>query len=183
MRFRCTLGLIAAPLLTGPVLADCSVGRNYSDELAGIVDQMQFAPDQGRAQELAGEMWDIWLDAPDALAQAMLDEGLAHQRYGDYAASRAVLSELIEYCPDYAEGYNQRAYAAFLSFDFDAALVDLDVAIALQPLHLGALTGKARTLIEMGRDAEAQRVLRIALAINPWLGERALLTEELETDL
>jgi tetratricopeptide (TPR) repeat protein len=183
MKHAFAFSLIAMPLLANPAIADCSVGRDYSDELTGIVDQMQFAPDQGRAQELAGEMWEIWLDAPDALAQAMLDEGLAHQRYGGYAASRAVLSELITYCPDYAEGYNQRAYAAFLAFDFDAALVDLDIAIALQPLHLGALTGKARTLIEMGRDDEAQEVLRTALAINPWLGERALLTGELETDL
>jgi tetratricopeptide (TPR) repeat protein len=183
MKYTFALSLIAAPLLAGPVIADCSVGRDYSDALSAIVDQMQFAPDQGRAQELAGEMWEIWLDAPDELAQAMLDEGLAHQRYGDYAASRAVLSELISYCPDYPEGYNQRAYAAFLAFDFEAALMDLDVAIALQPLHLGALTGKARTLIEMGRSDEAQEVLRTALAINPWLGERALLTEELETDL
>ena len=183
MKHVFVLSLIAVPLMAGSARADCSVGRDHSDALAGIVDQMQFAPDQGRAQELAGEMWEIWLDAPDALAQAMLDEGLAHQRYGDYAASRAVLSELITYCPDYAEGYNQRAYAAFLAFDFEAALADLDAAIALQPLHLGALTGKARTLIEMGRDDEAQEVLRIALAINPWLGERALFTEELETDL
>jgi len=183
MKHAIALSLIAAPLLVGPALAECADGRDYRDELAVIVDQMQFAPDQGRAQELAGEMWEIWLDAPDALAQGMLDEGLANQRYGDYAASRAVLSELIAYCPDYAEGYNQRAYAAFLAFDFEAALVDLDAAIALQPLHLGALTGKARTLIEMGRDEEAQEVLRTALAINPWLGERALLTEELETDL
>ncbi|SMX37235.1 tetratricopeptide repeat protein [Octadecabacter ascidiaceicola] len=183
MKHAIAFSLIAVPFLAGPAVADCAVGRDYSDELAVIVDQMQFAPDQGRAQDLASEMWEIWLDAPDALAQGMLDEGLAHQRYGDYAASRAVLTELIEYCPDYAEGYNQRAYAAFLAFDFEAALTDLDVAIALQPLHLGALTGKARTLIEVGRDAEAQEVLRTALAINPWLAERALLTEELETDL
>ena len=50
-------------------------------------------------------------------------------------------------------------------------------------MHLGALTGKARTLIELDRSDEAQDVLRTALAINPWLGERALLTEQLETDI
>ncbi len=183
MRYSFAYCLIAASFLARSAAADCPIGRDYSEELVVIVDQMQFAPDQGRAQELAGEMWEIWLDAPDALAQAMLDEGLANQRYGDYVASRSVLSELVEYCPNYAEGYNQRAYAAFLAFDFDAALVDLDIAIDLQPLHLGALTGKARTLIEMGRDDEAQDVLRTALAINPWLAERALLTDELETDL
>ena len=170
-------------LLATPAYADCPAGADHSEELAQIVDQMQFAPDQGAAQVLAGEMWEIWLDAPDELAQAMLDEGLATLNYGDYVLSRAALSELIEYCPSYPEGYNQRAYAAFLSGDYEAALLDLDAAIALQPLHLGALTGKARTLINLGRNEEAQVVLRQALAINPWLGERVLLTDELETDI
>ncbi len=178
MKLACLLSLIAAP-----VFADCPAGTDHSAAVSSIIEQMQLAPNEGAAQALAGEMWEIWLDAPDGVAQALLDEGLAHQRYGDYAASRNVLSDLIAYCPSYAEGYNQRAYAAFLSFDFEAALVDLDAAIALQPAHLGALTGKARTLIELGRDDEAQTVLRDALAINPWLAERALLIGPLETDI
>jgi hypothetical protein len=37
------------------------------------------------------------------------------------------------------------------------------------------LSGKALTLMGLGRDAEAQTVLRAALALNPWLEERALL--------
>ena len=183
MKYAFFLSLLTAPILVSTASADCSVGTDYTEELSQIVDQMQFAPDQGAAQVLSGKMWEIWLDAPDELAQAMLDEGLANLRYGDYVLSRASLSELIDYCPNYAEGYNQRAYVAFLSGDYAAALVDLDAAIALQPVHLGALTGKARTLIELDRSDEAQDVLRTALAINPWLGERALLTEQLETDI
>lgn len=178
MKYALILSLFATP-----AFADCSVGTNYDDELAQIVTQMQLSQNALAAQDLSGEMWEIWLDAPDELAQAMLDEGLAHLSYGDHAASRFALTELIEYCPDYAEGYNQRAFAAFLERDFEAALVDLDAAIALQPVHLGALTGKARTLIELDRNDEAQVVLRTALAINPWLGERALLVGPLETDI
>lgn len=178
MKLACLLSLIAAP-----AFAECSVGKDHSDDITSIIAQMKMAPNEGAAQALAGQMWEIWLDAPDGVAQFMLDEGLAHLRYGDYAASRTVMSDLIEYCPTYAEGYNQRAYGAFLSFDFEAALIDLDIAIALQPAHLGALTGKARTLIELGRDDEAQLVLRAALAINPWLAERALLIGPLETDI
>jgi hypothetical protein len=53
----------------------------------------------------------------------------------------------------------------------------------LQPVHLGALTGKALTLIAMDRRDEAQGVLRTALAINPWLSERALLDEPDGTDI
>ncbi|MFQ3183323.1 MAG: tetratricopeptide (TPR) repeat protein [Alteromonas macleodii] len=160
--------------LTAPAFADCSVGTDYSEEIVQIVGQMQSAPDEGTARVLAGQMWDIWLDAPDELAQSLLDDGLALLQMGDHISSRAELGELISYCPEYPEGYNQRAFAAFLQGDYAAALADLDIAIALQPVHLGALTGKVLTLIALERRDEAQDVLRAALAINPWLSERAL---------
>lgn len=162
-------------LVAAPAFADCPDGTDYSNEIEAITERMQAAPHEGAARGLAGELWAIWLDAPDPVAQAMLNEGMALSRMGDHALSREVFTQLITYCPDYAEGYNQRAFAAFLTRDFEAALPDLDRAIALQPAHLGALTGKAMTLIGMGREEEAQEVLRTALAINPWLAERALL--------
>lgn len=163
--------------IAGPAIADCPSGPDYSGELSSIVERMQAAPHEGAARQLSAQLWAIWLDAPDALAQSMLDEGLALMQTGAHAGSRRVLSRLVDYCPEYAEGYNQRAFAAFLQGDLDAALVDLDAAIALQPVHLGALTGKVLTLIRLGRNEEAQAVLRVALAINPWLAERELLDE------
>ncbi|WP_375281598.1 tetratricopeptide repeat protein [Pseudooctadecabacter sp.] len=48
---------------------------------------------------------------------------------------------------------------------------------------MGALTGKALTLIELDRNEEAQEVLRAALRINPWLAERALLDGPLDRDI
>lgn len=169
--------LIPALILSSPAMADCPDGADYGVQIADIVDRMKVAPHEGAARQLSAEMWDIWLDAPDAIAQSMLDEGLAMLQIGATGSSRRVLTRLVDYCPEYAEGYNQRAFAAFLSGDFEAALVDLDIAIDLQPVHLGALTGKAMTLIRLGRDEEAQAILREALAINPWLSERALLDE------
>jgi len=170
-------------MMAGPAVADCPQVRPYDAQIAALVAQMQVATDAQTARDLSGQLWEIWLDAPDALAQAMLDEGVALMRTGDTGAARAALTGVIEYCPDYAEGYNQRAFAAFLSGEFEAALVDLDRAIALRPAHLGALTGKALTLIELDRGPEAQEVLRTALRINPWLAERALLEGPLDRDI
>ena len=174
---------IMMTLAATSVAADCPEGQDYTAQIAALVAQMQVAPDEAAARALSGQMWEIWLDAPDALAQGMLQEGVALLRMGDTTASRAALTELVKYCPDYAEGYNQRAFAAFLSGDFEGALVDLDRAIMLRPQHLGALTGKALTLIELDRNAEAQEVLRAALRINPWLAERALLDGPLDRDI
>lgn len=170
-------------LLAAPAFAECPSVTDNSTLISSIVERMQSATGDMAARDLAGEMWEIWLDAPDEIAQAMLDEGMAQLRIGDYLMSRSNLDDLITYCPNYAEGYNQRAFALFLQGNYEDALLDLDAAIAIQPVHLGALTGKVLTLLELGRDVEAQVVLREALAINPWLSERALLTQPDGTDI
>ena len=105
----------------------------------------------------------------DATAQALLDEGMRQRAGFDLLGARDTFDQLVDYCPDYAEGYNQRAFANFLDANYEGALFDLDIALGLNANHTGALTGKALSLLRLGRDAEAQVVLREAVAINPWL--------------
>ncbi|WP_234417161.1 tetratricopeptide repeat protein [Loktanella sp. Alg231-35] len=138
---------------------------------------------QGEAQMLSQQLWELWLDAPDALAQEMLDEGMSQRSIYDFLGARETLTRLVDYCPDYAEGYNQRAFASYLAQDFEAALADLNVALEIMPNHIAALSGKGLTLLGLGRDEEAQEALRAAVKMNPWLQERALLTEPMGTDL
>ena len=169
--------------LAAPAVAECPPPPDHGAAYDTLYGQLSDAADEGEARALSGELWMLWLDAPDALAQAMLDEGMALRQMFDFNGAQVALGRLVEYCPDYAEGWNQRAFAAFLARDFDAALRDLDRALALNPRHLGALTGKGLTLLEMGRGEEAQVVLRTAVDLNPWLAERALLAEPPGVDL
>lgn len=176
-------GLVFGLSLAANAVTACPAGRDASAELVEIVKNMRAAPSEASAQGYVAAMWTIWLAAPDAAAQALLDKGMAFRNLGDLGASRAELTLLIDACPNYPEGYNQRAFTAFLDGRFEDALLDLDIAIDFQPVHLGALTGKVLTLIELGRNDEAQVVLRSALEINPWLAERALLSGPLEQSL
>jgi hypothetical protein len=47
----------------------------------------------------------------------------------------------------------------------------------MNPDHVPARAGLALTLMGLGRSQAAQGVLRDAVRRNPWLSERALLTE------
>ena len=85
--------------------------------------------------------------------------------------------KLVEYCPNYAEGFNQRAYVQFLRGEYAGALVDLDAALALLPNHVAAQSGRALTLMQMGRLKEARAQMLEALNNNPWLSERALIAK------
>lgn len=144
---------------------------------AKLLLELREADTEAAAQTINSALWQLWLKAPDPEAQGMLDRGIQLIRYADYDQAEAELSGLIAYCPDYAEGYNQRAFAAFLKADYESALEDLERALERSPTHLGALSGKALTLMGMGRNEIAQDVLREALALNPWLPERRFLIE------
>ena len=153
----------------------CPPVKDRSGELATLFTLANRADSEIRARPIGAALWEIYADAPDARAQILLDEGRDRLAARDWPGATAALDALVAYCPDYAEGYNQRAFVAYLQQDFAPALEDLDRALARQPLHVAALSGKALTLFGLGRDAEGQRVLRRALKLNPWLSERALL--------
>ncbi|WGW05450.1 tetratricopeptide repeat protein [Tropicibacter oceani] len=168
--------LVALCLLAPPVLADgCPVAPDHSAELGALLQELKAAPNEMAARGLSNRLWQLWSDAPDEPSQTMLDEGMAARGSYDFARALDRFDRLVGYCPFYAEGYNQRAFIHFLREDYEAALPDLEETLRINPQHVGALAGKALTLLGLGRELEGQKALRAALALNPWLTERGLL--------
>lgn len=156
---------------------DCPPAPDIAARADPLHEALRGAPDPAAAARLSAELWRLWTRAPGSAAQALLDRGMGAIRAGDLIEAERALGRLVEVCPDYAEGWNQRAFARFLGGRFDPALEDLDRALALSPRHLGVLSGRAMTLMGLGRTAEAQETIRGALRLNPWLAERAILPE------
>lgn len=171
-------------LLALPAFGEtCPPAKDHGVALQAIITDLQAAGTEGEARAFNDGLWELWTDAPDPKAQRLLDEGMRRISRGDYGGAWTVLDQLVTYCPAYAEGYNQRAFASYLQRDFAAALLDLDRTLAILPNHIGALSGKGLTLIGLGRDAEAQAALKAAVALNPWLSERQLIREPDGTDI
>ncbi len=167
------------PLLIFPgvAFADCPPSPDVSADVDGILSELQAAPDERTARGKFSALWELWAMAPDEAAQALLDRGMQARASYNFIDALDAFDRLVDYCPEYAEGYNQRAFVNFLRQDFEPALVDLDEALARRPNHVAAMSGKALTLIGLGRTGEAELVLREALRLNPWLPERNLLPE------
>lgn len=165
-------------LLSAPAWADtCPPAPDNAVALSALIDDIRDAPNEAAARPISGEMWKLWLMAPDASAQEVLDQGMRQRNNYDLSGSIASFDRLVSYCPHYAEGYNQRAFSYFLTEDFGAALIDLDAALRLSPDHVGAQSGRALTLMNLGRIEEARSQMQAALENNPWLSERALLAK------
>ena len=163
--------------------ATCPPNRDNAAQMASILAQFQEAKTAQDAVPLTQALWNEWLIAPDAVAQDLLDRGMRLRESGAFVAARQVFNDLVAYCPNYAEGYNQRAFASFLHRDLEAALIDLNRAIAILPTHIAALSGKGLTLVGLGRQDEADAALQAALDLNPWLAERRFLSGPEGTDI
>ena len=177
MQYIAKVLVLGAALVAGPgaALAVCPPAQDNAAALHRLFEQVQTAASEREARALSRQMWELWLQAPDETAQSVLDRGMARRSSFDFLGAMADFERLVEYCPDYAEGYNQRAYVHFLRSDLEFALADLDRALMLSPDHVPALSGRALTLLGLGRINEAREQLYAALALNPWIPERALL--------
>ena len=101
--------------------------------------------EQGRKAEDA--IWQMWVDHPNPAIRDAVARGMRQRDSYDWDAALATFTDVIDADPDYAEGWNQRAFIYFLKEDFEASLSDLDRALQLEPRHFGALSGKALILI------------------------------------
>ncbi len=155
--------------------AECPTSPDHIAEIDALIEQAQDATSEREARAISSQMWQFWTDAPDLRAQTLLDRGMARREAWDLLGALEDLNSLVGYCPEYAEGYNQRAFVNYLRQDYGAALVDLDRAIALSPNHVAALSGRALSLLGLKRLDDARSALNYALSLNPWLSERALL--------
>ena len=178
MRILFALAVMVGPAFSSAAFAqECPASVDVSAELEGLFAQAQEAQDFSEGQAASDAMWKVWLRAPNTAAQEVLDRGMAARGSFDFVEAYAQFTRLTEYCPDYAEGWNQRAYISFLRDDYAAALTDLDRALVLQPRHVAAQSGRGLTLMKLGRIAEARTQMLAAVANNPWLSEKALLAK------
>jgi len=161
--------------MAGPLLAECPEPADVSAEMTRLFEKARAAPDRQTGRRISDQMWKVWLVAPDAAAQEALDRGMRRRDSYDFAGALEDFTRLAEYCPSYAEGFNQRAFIHYLTNDYEGALVDLGIALSLQPKHVAAQSGRGLTLMQLGRVAEAREQMLEAVANNPWLSEAALL--------
>lgn len=167
--------VLLAPVLSVTAHADtCPAAPDHGPAIERLIDAAQTVDNEDEARGISSALWALWADAPNEQAQAMLDRGMARRAVYDFLGAMEDFNALVAYCPDYAEGYNQRAFVNFLTQNFAPALVDLDEALDRSPRHIAALAGKALTLLALNRADEARPVMAEALRLNPWLPERGL---------
>lgn len=148
----------------------------YEDRLFA---HLAAARSEQEGRRLENEIWNHWLNrAPDSATREAIDKGMERREAYDFRAAESQFDIAVSRAPDYAEGWNQRAFVRFLRDNDEGALSDLEKAIELEPRHFGAWSGLYHVLLRNGRTKAAYGALARAVEIHPWLKERDQLPPE-----
>ena len=123
--------------------------------------------DPGTRANAEQALWSIWFRSDDESVSAMMQKGTNHIKKQQYGEAIQVFSEVTRIAANFAEGYNQRAIAYFMSDELSKSIEDCKKTVELNPFHFGALAGMGQCYLKLGDLAAAMDAFQRALEINP----------------
>ncbi|MCK0143815.1 tetratricopeptide repeat protein [Aliiroseovarius sp. F20344] len=142
------------------------VAQDRHVQLDALFEQLLSA-DDSNWQALEDEIWALWARSGSASMDLLLKRGQDAIEAGDLERAIDHLSALTDHAPEFAEGWNVRATAFYLTGELGLSLDDIARTLALEPRHFGALTGLGLILEELGDEQRALEAYQHALAIHP----------------
>ncbi|MGJ3248797.1 MAG: tetratricopeptide repeat protein [Elainellaceae cyanobacterium] len=125
-------------------------------------------PDEPIREQATQELWRIWFQQKGIYGLELLKRSQLALEAGDYGGAEALLTEIIESQPDFAEAWNRRAVLHYIQGNYARSLTDCQQVVALNSIHFGALHGMGLCHAAMGNYRAAIRAFRQALAIQPY---------------
>ena len=125
------------------------------------------ATDPDEAQGIAGLIEQMWMKSGSDTADLLMTRVVAAINNNRHDVADALLDQILELQPNWAEAWNKRATLRFLDDDDAGSMEDISHVLALEPRHFGAISGMGFILERHGEDKAALTALRRALEIYP----------------
>ena len=166
-----------------PEAAKPPVPQDRDSLLAELYTHLAQSRDAADAAPVAEAIEGMWLQSgSDTIGVLMARSAKAINDQKNELALE-FLDAVVELAPDYAEGWNRRAYVYFLQNNYESAAGDLRRALALEPNHFKALEGLARILRETGQKKAALQAYKQILKINPYQEGAKEAVDELSVEV
>lgn len=140
---------------------------------------LKVAPDEDSAKAISERIWVVFLGAGGDTTNLLISRVRAAIEKKEFDLALELLDGVVEFKPDYVEGWNQRATVHFMKKDYTRALADLAQALKREPRHFGALFGLGVIMQEFGDEKRALDAYRRALEIDPHMKRVPELVKEL----
>lgn len=149
------------------------------DRLFARLIKSENGPEAQRAEQ---SIWNLWMTSDSPTADALLAQAMRASAAKETGTALAILDNVIEVHPDYAEAWNKRATVYFLIGRYNDSLQDIEKVLELEPRHFGALSGLGMIKRQQGDLAAARAAFSEALSYNPHLDGAKRALEEIEAE-
>lgn len=119
------------------------------------------------ATQIAGEIRAALTESDSPTIDLLMDRAAGAIAAGQNGAAFDYLDQVTVLRPDYAEGFNLRATLHYALGNNRKSVSDIRRTLAIEPRHLGALSGLAGILTLEGRDEAALKIWEAYLALYP----------------
>jgi hypothetical protein len=180
-------GIIETPIkqptkrALGAVIPDAPIER--AKLLRDLYAHLATAADEQAAAPFVEAIERIWLAPGSDTVMALMERALhaaSHER-PDLALN--LLDAVVNIAPDYAEGFNRRAYVFYTLGDRERALGDLRRVLALDPNHFKAIDGFAQIMKDFGDKKAALAAYRKLVLIHPFWPSAQTAFDELKKEV
>lgn len=114
------------------------------------------------------ELWQLWFHQKGVQGMELLERSQALVQAGQVDQAEAILNQLIQDQPDFAEAWNRRAVLCYLQGRYRQSLSDCQQVVALNPIHFGAVHGMGLCYAALGEYLPAIQAFRRALELQPY---------------
>jgi tetratricopeptide (TPR) repeat protein len=151
--------------------------------LKDLYTHLAAAKDADTAAAIAGQIERIWFVSGSDTVDLLMQRALKALAEGKLALALDLFTAVTKLQPDYAEGWNRRAFVYYRMEDVERSLGDLRRALALEPKHYKALEGLANILRQEGSKKNALEAMRKLTEIHPHLPGIKETIEELTREV
>jgi tetratricopeptide (TPR) repeat protein len=162
----------------GTVLTPPKTAEDRERTLTNLYAHLATAEDEAAAKRAEEAIQRLWSFSGSDTVALLMERGLVAAHAKNYDLALQLFDAVVELAPDFAEGWNQRAFVLYMKGDVQRSLGDLRRTLALDPSHFKALDGLSQILKEIGQKRAALQALRQLLDVHPfWSGARQAAEE------
>ncbi len=125
-------------------------------------------PDETVRDRASATLWHLWFHQKGVYGAQQLMQTQTLFQANHTAQAEALLNDIIQAQPDFAEAWNRRAVLRYTQADYWLAIADCQTVIQLVPYHFGALHGLGLCHSAVGNYTAAIQAFRQALDIQPY---------------
>jgi tetratricopeptide (TPR) repeat protein len=163
--------------------ADKPIPQDRESLLTELYTHLAKTHDATEAAPIAATIEGLWLQSGSDTIGVLMGRSTKAINEQNNDLALQLLDAVVELAPDYAKGWNRRAYVYFLQNNYEGAVGDLRRALALEPNHFKALEGLARILRDTGQKKSALEAYKQILKINPYQEGAKTAVDELSVEV